>query len=67
MTLPHPTEIETPEQLAELVDALFNAAHALVERANEYGLVLTISTVPLQPLAMGNYEIACEICAGHAI
>ena len=35
---------------------LLGAARALVRRARQLRLVLTIEQVPLHPLAMGNYE-----------
>lgn len=36
-------------------------AEALVAKAAKWGLVLTVEQVPLQPLAMGNYETVVSV------
>lgn len=63
----HLLDIETEADVEEVIKELQRRARELSLLASEYGLVLTIETVPRYPLAMGNYFIQCEIRAGRAI
>ena len=49
--------------LIEEQAALEHAARALIDMAEESGLVITIETVPkwFSPLAMGNYDMVAEV------
>ena len=40
----------------ETIADVERAAQRLVQEAERLGVVLTVEQVPLQPLAMGNYE-----------
>lgn len=62
-----PEVIETPEELKQVVDSLMLGARVLTDTAAAYGFVLTIGTVPKQPLAMGNYEYQCELRVSHDV
>lgn len=62
-----PDVIETPEELKQVIDGLMKGAKLLTDLANSYGFVLTISTSPKQPLAMGNYEYECELRVSHDV
>lgn len=66
-TTPLPDTIETPEELKKVIDGLMLGAELLTDTAAAYGFVLTIQTVPKQPLAMGNYEYQCELRISHDI
>ena len=37
------------------------AAQALVRDAKEHGVIITITVMPLLPLAMGNYDLAVDV------
>ena len=59
-------EISTQEEFNEAVGHLMQLAGTLCDVANDYGLVLTISTTPRQPLAMGNYDMLISLSMSHA-
>ena len=61
-----PDEIRCQEDFNDLVDFMMSAAQGLTDLAGSYGLTLTITTSPKQPLAMGNYDMECEIRPSHA-
>lgn len=48
-----------------VAEELGKAAVALSTLAQLNGMVVTIETKPLQPLAMGNYSIAIDIRPSH--
>lgn len=48
----------TPDMVREHIEAL---ANALVRDATNYGVVLTIETVPLHPLAMGHHRMEVHV------
>lgn len=50
----------TDLELLDTPAAIHTAASALVARAKEVGVVLTIQLEPLLPLAMGNYTMRVE-------
>jgi hypothetical protein len=58
---PMPNQIHSQEELEQAIKGLKQRAQALTDLAFEYGFVLTINTVPNQPLAMGNYDMQCEL------
>lgn len=62
-----PDTIKTPEELKQVVDCLMKGAKLLTDLASSYGFVLTISTSPKQPLAMGNYKYECELRVSHDV
>jgi histidinol phosphatase-like PHP family hydrolase len=41
------------------------AAEALAEAAKQQGVIITIETRPLSPLAMRNFEMICEARAAR--
>lgn len=45
----------------DLAQALLLKAHELLVTADALGFVLTIETVPQQPLAMGNYHMMSSV------
>lgn len=49
-----------PEGYAKASAAVATEAAVLIERARRAGVVLTIETVPRQPLAGGNYDLAVQ-------
>lgn len=56
-----PSEEEIQAELAALLAKsderyIMRKAQRLVQAAEVFGLVVTIETAPLQPLAMGNYR-----------
>jgi hypothetical protein len=59
-------QIETEDDAREVLNGLADKAAALVLLAKSYGLVLTINTKAKKPLAMGNYDLVCEISPNHA-
>lgn len=50
-----------------LIESLIDDAKALLARANQCGLVLTIVTEAKKPLAMGNYEYVINLRAGKRL
>ena len=50
----------TDLELLDTSAAIHTAASALVARAKEVGVVLTISLEQLHPLAMGNYAMRVD-------
>lgn len=48
----------TPDMVRDHLEAM---AQALVADARAYGMVLTIETRPLRPLAMGHHETVVEV------
>lgn len=52
--------LTTDLELLDTPNAIHTAAAALVARAKEVGVVLTVHLEPLAPLAMGNYEMRVE-------
>lgn len=59
-------KIGSPEHLKAAGTAVANAAVALSTLAQLNGLIVTIETKPLEPLAMGNYSIEIQIRPSHA-
>ena len=64
---PMPTQIASKEELEQAINSLKQRAQAPTDLAFEYGLVLTINTVPNQPLAMGNYDMQCELRSANDV
>ncbi len=64
----------TPQLMFDILENYDKATKGdiplLVERtlaaAEKRGLVVTVSTVPCQPLAMGNYRMVAEVRPGHS-
>lgn len=52
------TQSETLDQAAKV---LLHHANNLIMEAAKIGLILTIETLPMQPLAMGNYALKVEL------
>lgn len=50
----------TDLELLDTPAAIHTGATALVARAKEVGVVVTIHLVPLMPLAMGNYAMCVD-------
>ena len=50
----------TDLELLDTPAAIHTAATALIARAKEVGVVLTVHLEPLAPLAMGHYEMRVE-------
>lgn len=61
-----PDEIRCQEDFDDVVHFLMTAAQMLTDTAGAYGLTLTINTTPRQPLAMGHYDMECELRPSHA-
>ena len=57
--------MSTPDNPSAAQDDIAQAAARLVSLALQLGLVLTIETVPLQPLRMGNYDIKISVRQSH--
>jgi hypothetical protein len=62
-----PNQIHSEEELEQVIKGLKQRAQALTDLAFEYGFVLTINTAPTQPLAMGNYDMQCELRVANDI
>jgi len=51
--------------IKEKAEAIKEKANQLIEEANRDGIILTITLVPLEPLAMGNYAMVAEVSPKH--
>lgn len=60
-------QIETDQDVEDVISGLHQKAADLVLLAGSYGLVLTIQTRARNPLAMGNYDIVVDMRPGHAM
>jgi ethanolamine transporter EutH len=58
-------QIETEEDVEEVIFAIQAKATELIRLAEKYCLTVTIRTEPKKPLAMGNYSMVCEITPAH--
>jgi len=50
----------TPIQMTQIMELIHRRAEELIQLAMSEGVVLTIETKPVEPLAMGNYNLVVE-------
>jgi hypothetical protein len=67
MNIPEPHEVDSLEKAEQVISAIQQAAKDLVLKAREYGIVVTIETEPVKPLAMGHYDMVVTTRPGHDI